>query len=156
MHGPANSNTCLSSASPATARRARELLKDGYQRLAGYEVDGGGFDWFGDAPAHEVLTAYGLMEFTEMARYIDVDEKMLERTRKWLLSRRDGEGGFRAAEDGHSFGRAPAEIRNAYILFALGEAGTKADLSPELTRLASDAKGERGPLLPGALRPRPR
>ena len=36
--------------------------------LAGFEVQGGGFDWFGSAPAHEALTAYGALQFQDMAK----------------------------------------------------------------------------------------
>ena len=35
---------------------------------AGYEVSGGGFEWFGNNPAHEALTAYGLLQFHDMAK----------------------------------------------------------------------------------------
>src|SRR5262249_44810206 len=38
------------------------------------------------------LTAYGLMEFTNMAKVHDVDPRLLERTRKWLLSKRQADG----------------------------------------------------------------
>jgi hypothetical protein len=38
-----------------------------------FEVAGGGFDWFGRPPANVTLTAYGLMEFRDMARVHDVD-----------------------------------------------------------------------------------
>jgi hypothetical protein len=135
--------SCLSetgAASPAIARRARELLADGYERLVGYECKGGGFDWFGGDVGHEALTAYGVLEFTEMARFIDVDRKMLDRTLAWLLSRRDGQGGFRSDANRHSFGNAPAEIGDAYILFALTEAGVEADLSRELASLEGRAR----------------
>lgn len=45
------------------------LLGKGLQKLRGYEVNGsGGYEWFGHAPAHEAMTAYGLMEFVDMAQ----------------------------------------------------------------------------------------
>ena len=40
------------------------------------------------------FTAYGLLEFTDMAQVRQVDPAMLERTRKWLLDQRDGKGGY--------------------------------------------------------------
>src|SRR5439155_4416118 len=83
--------------------------------------------WFGEAPGHEALTAYGLMEFADMASvYKDVDKTMIERTRAWLMSRRDGKGGFQRSEKAvDSFGRASDEVTNAYITWALSEAGEK-------------------------------
>lgn len=69
----------------AVFERARSYVHKGYQRLLSFEVDGGGFDWFGDPPANRALTAYGLMEFQDMAEVYDVDPDLLDRTRNWLI-----------------------------------------------------------------------
>jgi hypothetical protein len=37
-----------------------EKLKDGYTRLLGFEASSKGYEWFGESPGHEALTAYGL------------------------------------------------------------------------------------------------
>jgi len=79
---------------PAVEAKARQYIHLGYQRLLGFEVIGGGFDWFGHAPAKLTLTAYGLMEFEDMARVHDVDPSLIERTRAWLLSRQDADGSW--------------------------------------------------------------
>ncbi|HEX5273288.1 MAG TPA: alpha-2-macroglobulin family protein, partial [Gemmataceae bacterium] len=89
-------------ARPEVESRARDLLKRGYQKLTAFECpktatsSKQGYEWFG-APdgAHEALTAYGLLQFRDMARVQDVDPVMLERTRQYLLSQRDGKGGFK-------------------------------------------------------------
>src|SRR5207247_11138715 len=66
------------------------------------------------------------MQFTDMAQVRTVDKDMLDRTRAWLLSRRDGNGGFsRNAKALDSFGGAPADTTNAYIVWALIESGEK-------------------------------
>ncbi|MBS0203879.1 MAG: DUF1559 domain-containing protein [Planctomycetes bacterium] len=77
---------------PAIEATARQYIHLGYQRLLSFEVPGGGFDWFGRAPANRTLTAYGLMEFQDMARVHDVDPKLIERTRQWLLDQRNSDG----------------------------------------------------------------
>ncbi|MBN2474670.1 MAG: hypothetical protein JXB62_08680 [Pirellulales bacterium] len=111
-------------ANPAVTRRAKELLKKGYGKLVGYECPEKGYEWFGGDPGHEALTAYGLMEFRDMAKVYDVDEAMLQRTARWLMDRRDGKGGFRRnAKALDSFGRAPDAITNAYVTWALSESG---------------------------------
>ena len=99
---------------PQTQQRARDLLTRGYGKLVTFECQKAanqreGYEWFGgNAAPHEALTAYGLMEFYDMARCGQpVDKAMVERTRQYLLSRRDGKGGFtrnQAAID--TFGRA--------------------------------------------------
>ena len=53
---------------PEIAATASNYIQLGYQRLLSFEVGGGGFDWFGRGPANVVLTAYGLMEFADMAK----------------------------------------------------------------------------------------
>lgn len=119
---------------PAAVARARDLMDSGYARLVGYECNELGFEWFGNDPGHETLTAYGLQQFTDMARVFDVDPEMMTRTRRWLLDRRDGKGGFEldpASLD--SYGRAPASISNAYCTYALLFSGVDTDvIGPEI------------------------
>jgi hypothetical protein len=105
-----------------------------------------GFEWFGQAPAHEALTAYGLMQFRDMARVHDVDPALLQRTRDYLLARRDGQGGFqRNPRALDTFGRAPADVTNAYVVWALTESGKDDDLTRELNALVGQAKDSGDP-----------
>jgi anti-sigma factor RsiW len=80
--------------SPRVEAKARQYIHLGYQRLVGFEVPGGGFDWFGNPPANRTLTAYGLMEFTDMAKVHDVDPNLIARTRSWLLAQRKPDGSW--------------------------------------------------------------
>ncbi|HMP58543.1 MAG TPA: alpha-2-macroglobulin family protein [Gemmatales bacterium] len=123
---------------PEVMGRARDLLARGYDKLLAFECidpqsQRRGYEWFGGRAApHEALTAYGLMQFRDMAAVMRVDAEMLARTERFLLAQRDGQGGFRRnpkALDG--FGRGPEVITNAYILWSLSEAGVDADLSAE-------------------------
>ncbi|MFP6657961.1 MAG: alpha-2-macroglobulin family protein, partial [Pirellulales bacterium] len=112
---------------PALVERSGKILERGYERLKGFECEGGGYEWFGADPGHEALTAYGLLEFTDMAQVHHVDPKMLERTRDWLLGQRDGKGGFnRARRALHTWITEP-ECSNGYITWALLEAGIAAE-----------------------------
>jgi hypothetical protein len=79
---------------PEVEAKARQYIHLGYQRLVGFEVSGGGFDWFGRPPANLTLTAYGLMEFEDMARVHDVDGHLIDRTRRWLLQQRRSDGSW--------------------------------------------------------------
>ena len=126
-----------SGVSPEKIRKAAELLKQGYRRLTGFESKSSGYEWFGGNPGHEALTAYGLMQFHEMKEVMEVNSAMFERTKNWLMSRRDGRGGFlRNSRALDSFGRAPAPTTDAYILWTLLESGTNpAELSREIEHL---------------------
>jgi alpha-2-macroglobulin-like protein len=135
--------------------QAQGLLARGYDRLVTFEcVDPPtqakkeGFEWFGGtAPPHPALTAYGLLEFIDMAQHHAVDKAMIERTKAYLLKLRDGKGGF-APPSGRaldSIGQAPPEIIDAYILWALSEAAVKEDLSRELSAVAAKAEKDGDP-----------
>jgi len=80
--------------SPEVEAKARQYIHLGYQRLLTFEVEGGGFEWFGSPPANSVLRAYGLMEFRDMARVHDVDPDILRRTRQWLLNQQQADGSW--------------------------------------------------------------
>ena len=126
------------SADPAVVERASRLLERGYQRLVGFESKNRGYEWFGRSPAHEALTAYGLLEFADMKQVFSaVDDNMIRRTAAWLKRRRDGKGGFqrdRKALD--TFGRADPDITNMYIVYAMVEAGYR-DFPDELAAQAA-------------------
>lgn len=112
---------------PEVEAKARQYIHLGYQRLLSFEVAGGGFDWFGRAPANLTLTAYGLMEFEDMARVHDVDPRLIERTRAWLLGQRRPDGtwfptGQMLHEDPTRGGTDPALGRlstTAYVAWAV-------------------------------------
>ena len=124
---------------PRVVAKATAMLDRGYQRLVSFECKQKGYEWFGGDPGHEALTAYGVLEFHDMAQVMQVDGDMVKRTRTWLLARRDGKGGFvRNARALDSFGSAPQEITNAYILWSLLETGTP-DLEVEIAALEKAA-----------------
>ena len=79
---------------PEVELKARQYIHLGYQRLLGFEIPGGGFDWFGSPPANRTLSAYGLMEFEDMAQVHDVDPQLIRRTRSWLMKQRKGDGSW--------------------------------------------------------------
>lgn len=113
--------------------QAKQLLTEGYNKLITFETKQKGYEWFGAAPGHEALSAYGLMQFNEYKKlYNGVDNEMIKRTADWLLSRRDGNGGFKRNPQALDyFGRASEEVTNLYITYALSEAGF-GDLNKEV------------------------
>jgi len=80
---------------PEVHAKAEGFIAQGYQRLLTFEVPGGGFSWFGQAPANKILTAYGLMEFSDMSRVYDVDPRLIERTQQWLAAQQQPDGSWK-------------------------------------------------------------
>ena len=113
---------------PEIEEKALLYISTGYQRLLSFEVDGGGFEWFGNAPAHRILTAYGLLEFSDMSEVYEVDPAVITRTQNWLVSQQETDGRFRAAPEGIHEGATnnfqDSDVRaSAYIAYALLESG---------------------------------
>ena len=111
---------------PEIEVKARRFITTGYQRLLTFEVDGGGFDWFGKPPAQEKLTAYGIMELTDISNVHEIDQAVIKRASQWLFSRQNADGSW----DG--YGPKASRINNkvstantAYIAWALTEAGIR-------------------------------
>ncbi|HEX3147192.1 MAG TPA: alpha-2-macroglobulin family protein [Gemmataceae bacterium] len=139
---------------PEATKRAREMLDRGYAKLVSFETPDTpakmkqGFEWFGSPDmAHEALTAYGLLQFKDMARVTAVDPKLIERTQAFLMSRRDGNGGFqRNPKALDTFGGAPKHTTDAYIVWALVESdpddAEKLDLKKEIEAIKSEALKE--------------
>lgn len=127
--------------------KAKKLIEKGYKRLISFETKKKGYEWFGAAPGHEALTAYGFMEFKDMQKVFGgVDDAMLERTKTWLLSRRDGKGGFKRNQKAlDSFGRAESDITNAYIVYTLSEAGFIHEIEKELKKACETAQSSDDP-----------
>jgi hypothetical protein len=80
---------------PEVHAKAEGYIANGYQRLLTFEVPGGGFSWFGQAPANKILTAYGLMEFYDMSKVYDVDPKLILRTQQWLAGQQQEDGSWK-------------------------------------------------------------
>ncbi len=137
-------------ASPELQMKAEGFINVGYQRLVSYEVPGGGFSWFGNAPAHQVLTAYGLMEFSDMARVHEVDPNVIRRTQEWLARRQQADGAWPRDKEGIAEGiinRQTDIFRTAaYITWALAESGYKGPAtSKALTYIRANYAKEKDP-----------
>jgi uncharacterized protein YfaS (alpha-2-macroglobulin family) len=131
-------------------KRALGYINNGYKKLAAYETSEHGFDLWGKAPANIPLTAFGLMEFTDMQKVYDgVDADMMKRTKKFLMGKRDGQGGFKGGKKtGHGYGGPGGAISNAYIVWALVEAGVT-EITPEINKAYEVAKASNDPYLKG-------
>lgn len=111
---------------PEIQKKAKAYLDIGYKKIVGYEIKGGGFEWYGRAPAHEGLTAYGLVQLNDMQTvYADLNPALLQRTKSFLLSRRNGKGGYEQNVGKYGFRKDKEALFDTYITWALSEVGTK-------------------------------
>ncbi len=126
---------------PKLVADAKEKLERGYQRLVGFECSEKGYEWFGENPGHEALTAFGLLHFADMKQVREVDTGMLERTRAWLLRQRDGKGGFERKRRALHTWIEDRDTSNAYIVWALLESAPRpAEAARELSKEVASLK----------------
>jgi hypothetical protein len=125
---------------PELQLKADSLISAGYQRLLTFEHSSGGFSWFGeqDPQANVSVTAFGVMEFADMAKVHDVDPAMIERTQRWLAQQQASDGSWMGAQT-ESFSFQTSTARNtAFVVWALGQSGySGAGLSSGLDYVAS-------------------
>ncbi len=105
---------------PEWQMKLEQALSQGYQRLLTFEVSGGGFDWYGKAPANTVLTAYGVLEFVDMAKVHPVDSAVIDRAVRLLLSRQNSDGSWSGEK---RWSGSDPVATTAYVAWALRAAG---------------------------------
>ncbi len=117
---------------PEIEAKALSYISQGWQRLLTFEVEGGGFSWFGDPPANKVLTAFGVQEFADMAKVHEIDATVLDRTRKWLIGQQEEDGSWtpdKAFLHQENWGdlQKGSLLVTAYVARALATSGYRGD-----------------------------
>jgi uncharacterized protein YfaS (alpha-2-macroglobulin family) len=113
---------------PEVHAKAEGYIANGYQRLLTFEVQSGGFSWFGQSPANKILTSYGLMEFYDMSKVYDVDQRVLQRTQQWLAGQQQADGSWKPDMQFINEGATNRYNKDvlritAYIAWSLGNTG---------------------------------
>ncbi len=109
---------------PSVSMKLEQAISLGYQRLLTFEVKGGGFDWYGHAPANVALTAYGILEFSDMAKVHAVDPGVIQRAANWLRSQQRGDGSWTESRLPHSLNAGRGDLAvTAFVVWSLAQAG---------------------------------
>ena len=70
---------------PETRMKIEHAINISYQRLLTFEAKGGGFDWYPGGQARTMLTAYGLLELSDMNRVYPIDTRVIDRAYAVLM-----------------------------------------------------------------------
>ncbi len=121
-----------------------QYINQGYQTLLNYEIrETGGFDWHGSPPAKLILSAYGLLEFTDMAKVFDIDTRVIDRARAFVLSRQKPDGTWDLEGEPTAWswrGLQGQVVVTAYVTWALAESGYRGEpLERAIRWLATNA-----------------
>ena len=118
---------------PELDERLRAHIDAGYRQLKIFELSRGGFSWFRSGRASIALTAWGLIQFFEMANLVDdFDRQILVRTSDFLRRKLEGSGQLR--EVGGS--RITRDSVHHFVLYAMARTGHTEGLDEEFEDLA--------------------
>ncbi|MEI7832591.1 MAG: MG2 domain-containing protein [bacterium] len=131
---------------PELQMKAEGYINAGYQRLLTFECKNGGFSWFGGNDGHQILTAYGLLEFSDMAKVHEVDPALIARTQQWLVNQQKADGTWSVPDKGIAEGittRQEGTLRcTAYIAWALADSGFKGAQLATAVQYVKDHRAE--------------
>lgn len=112
---------------PEVAMKAHQFVNLGYQRLLTFESPTGGFNWWGNGEAgNVVLTGLGIQQFDEMSKVHDVDRGIIDRSRRWLAKQQAADGSWQKEQNLHGYNMqlGASKLRtSAYILWSLLQTG---------------------------------
>lgn len=110
---------------PEVMLRAESLVSLGYQKLLAFQRPDGGFDWWGREPGLTFLTAYAIQEFHDMSKVHDIDERIIEKARKFLFNVQEKDGSWTRAGGTHGIRiqHLPPVALTAYCAWSILETG---------------------------------
>jgi uncharacterized protein YfaS (alpha-2-macroglobulin family) len=135
-------------ANPTMMLKAETVLQAGYQRLLTFERPGGGFDWWGRGEPLIWLSAYGLNEFNDMSKVMDIDRGIITRTQQWLIKQQEADGTWSKIGATHSesierMGDAKL-LLTSYVTWALLDSGYRGpEMKKALEYIRNHAKDEK-------------
>ncbi|SMC96420.1 TonB-dependent receptor plug domain-containing protein [Chryseobacterium sp. YR221] len=105
-------------------------LKKGFQKMLSYKNKDGGFGYFNDTESDVALSAFALLEFTDLKKYVYPDAKMIQGLSSFILSRKNANGLFevrRWYESKNTYTES-SWSRNMYVVYALSKLGFKNEI----------------------------
>lgn len=111
---------------PAIELKAQEYVNLGYQRLLTFESPSGGFNWWGDEAAGNILlTGFGIQQFEDMSTVHSVDRGIIDRASAWLAKKQNSDGSWDMTSHLHGENKALGANKlrtTAYVVWSLLQA----------------------------------
>ncbi|MFC3158609.1 TonB-dependent receptor plug domain-containing protein [Chryseobacterium arachidis] len=105
-------------------------MKKGFQKMLSYKNKDGGFGYFNASESDASVSAFALLEFMDLKKYVDIDPKIITDLTAFILSKKKYNGIFevRKSYEINSPYSEFAWSRNMYVLYALSKLGFKNEL----------------------------
>lgn len=110
-------------------------LKKGFQKMLSYKNRDGGFGYFSSEESDVALSAFALLEFTDLKKYVNPDAKIIQGLSSFILSKKNANGLFevrRPYESKKDFSEY-SWSRNMYVVYALSQLGFKNEIEDSFT-----------------------
>lgn len=106
-------------------------MKKGYQKMLSYKNKDGGFGYFTSSESDVAISAFALLEFRDLKKYVAIEPKIIQDLTAFILSKKNKNGLFEVRKSYEI--NAPyseyAWSRNMYVLYTLSKLGIKNDLN---------------------------
>lgn len=105
-------------------------LKKGYQKMLSYKNKDGGFGYFSSTESDVAISAFALLEFHDLKKYVNIDQKLLQNLTSFIVSKKNSNGLFEVRKYYEDKNRYSEFFwsRNMYVLYALSKIGFKNEL----------------------------
>jgi uncharacterized protein YfaS (alpha-2-macroglobulin family) len=143
-------------AAPEIEMKAEGFVNIGYQRLLNFESPSGGFNWWGNTEAgNMLLTGFGIQQFEDMSKVYDIDRGIIDRSKRWLAQKQNQDGSWDPTTQLHGYNMALGANKlrtTAYILWSLLQVGDQGNHVQKAAKyLKSNLKEAKGDLYTLAL-----
>ncbi|PIF46564.1 TonB-dependent SusC/RagA subfamily outer membrane receptor [Chryseobacterium sp. 52] len=115
---------------PETESFVIRNMKKGYQKMLNYKNRDGGFGYFNTSESDAAVSAFALLEFRDLKKYVNIDPKIIQNLTSFILSKKNQNGIFEVRKNYEM--KSPfsehAWSRNMYVIYALSKIGLKDQL----------------------------
>ncbi|MDH6254409.1 TonB-dependent SusC/RagA subfamily outer membrane receptor [Chryseobacterium sp. H1D6B] len=110
-------------------------LKKGYQKMLSYKNKDGGFGYFNSTESDVAVSAFALLEFKALNKYIKIDAKLIQNLTAYILSKKNSNGLFevRKEYEGKNEYSEYFWSRSIYVVYALSKLGFKNEIENSYT-----------------------
>lgn len=105
-------------------------MKMGFQKMLSYRQKDGGFGYFNSTQSSVAVSAFALLEFNDLKKYVTIDQKLIQGLSSFILSKKDKNGLFEVRGE-YELNQPYSEYswsRNMYVLYALSKSGFKNEI----------------------------
>ncbi|MDR3023569.1 TonB-dependent receptor plug domain-containing protein [Chryseobacterium sp.] len=119
----------------ATENQIIKSLKKGFHKMLSHKNKDGGFGYFSSEESDVALSAFALLEFTDLKKYVNPDAKLFQGLSSFILSKKNANGLFEVRkpyESKKDFSEY-SWSRNMYVVYALSKLGFKNEIEDSFT-----------------------